>query len=70
MKFFTSNTLDEIYYLLLHEILKNPEAYEFYKKKYIDDEYGDKIKKQAEILKKEDWIPCYKVQKRLGLIPF
>ena len=36
------------------EILKNPEAYEFYKKKYIDDEYGDKIKKQAEILKKAD----------------
>jgi hypothetical protein len=25
---------------------------------------------EAEILKKEDWIPCYKVQKRLGLIPF
>ena len=36
------------------EILTNPDAYEFYKKKYIDDEYGDKIKKQAEILKKAD----------------
>ena len=30
----------------------------------------DIVKLEAEILKKEDWIPCYRVQKRLGLIPF
>ena len=30
----------------------------------------DIVKLEAEILKKEGWIPCYKVQKRLGLIPF
>ena len=28
------------------------------------------VQLEAEILRKEDWIPCYKVQKRLGLIPF
>ncbi len=36
------------------EILKNPEAYDFYKKKYIEDEYSDKIKKQREILQKAE----------------
>ena len=36
------------------DILENPEAYEFYKKKYIEKEYSDKIKKQKEILKKAE----------------
>ena len=30
----------------------------------------DIVNLEAEILVKEKWIPCYKVQKRLGLIPF
>jgi hypothetical protein len=34
------------------DILENPEAYDFFKKEYIKDKYGDKIKKQTEILKK------------------